>query len=199
MGPADPRPPESPLPDPRPVIDTPRLRLRRLGPGDVPVLFGLFSDAEALRYWSHLPFTRRDEAEALFRTIDAHAVTGDLLQWGVELRATGTLAGTVTLASIDRANRRAEVGFMVGRAHWGHGVGSEAMRALAGHAFMPADQGGAGLLRLEADVDPRNAASLRALERLGFRREGLLRERWRVGGEAQDTVILGLLASEWAG
>lgn len=187
------------LPDPRPVIDTPRLRLRPLGPGDVSALFGLFSDAHALRYWSHLPFTELAEAEALLRNSNAHAEVGDLLKWGVELRATGVLAGTVTLAAIDRANRRAEVGFMVGRAHWGQGIGSEAMRALVGHAFAPSETGGAGLLRLEADVDPRNTASLRALERLGFRREGLLRERWRVGGEAQDSVMLGLLASEWTG
>ena len=57
-----------------------------------------------------------------------------------------------------------------------------------------------GLLRefpLEADVDPKNASSLRILERMGFQREGLLRERWNVGGEIQDSVVLGLLAREW--
>ncbi|MGH8430561.1 MAG: GNAT family N-acetyltransferase, partial [Solimonas sp.] len=53
------------------------------------------------------------------------------------------------------------------------------------------------LRRLEADVDPRNANSLRILGKLGFRREGLLRERWNVGGEIQDTVFLGLLARDW--
>ncbi|HEX2165116.1 MAG TPA: GNAT family protein, partial [Thermoanaerobaculia bacterium] len=53
------------------------------------------------------------------------------------------------------------------------------------------------LHRLEADVDPRNERSLKALERLGFRREGLLRERYFVAGEIQDSVMLGLLAREW--
>jgi RimJ/RimL family protein N-acetyltransferase len=56
-----------------------------------------------------------------------------------------------------------------------------------------------GLRRLEADVDPRNEASLRLLESLGFRREGLMRERWNTGGELQDGVLLGLLAREWTG
>jgi RimJ/RimL family protein N-acetyltransferase len=46
-------------------------------------------------------------------------------------------------------------------------------------------------------VDPRNEASWRALERLGFRREGYLRERWIVGGEVQDALIYGLIRSEW--
>jgi len=53
------------------------------------------------------------------------------------------------------------------------------------------------LNRVEADIDPRNAPSARALERLGFTREGHLRERWIVGGEISDSWIYGLLAREW--
>jgi RimJ/RimL family protein N-acetyltransferase len=53
------------------------------------------------------------------------------------------------------------------------------------------------LIRVEADVDPRNERSLRMLERLGFVREGFLRSRYVVAGEIQDTVFLGLLREEW--
>ena len=53
------------------------------------------------------------------------------------------------------------------------------------------------LNRVEGDVDPRNVASAKSLERLGFKREGLLRERWIVGGEVSDTALYGLLRSEW--
>jgi RimJ/RimL family protein N-acetyltransferase len=54
------------------------------------------------------------------------------------------------------------------------------------------------LHRVEADVDPRNARSIRALERAGFEREGYLRERYHVGGELQDAVLYGLLRPHWA-
>ena len=54
-----------------------------------------------------------------------------------------------------------------------------------------------GLRRLEADVDPRNVASLRLLERFGFKREGLLRERYCMNAELQDAVLLALLRREW--
>ena len=54
-----------------------------------------------------------------------------------------------------------------------------------------------GLHRLEADADPRNARSLRLLEDLGFTREGYLRERHLIGGERQDSVLFGLLRSDW--
>lgn len=53
------------------------------------------------------------------------------------------------------------------------------------------------LRRIEADADPRNAQSLHLLERLGFQREGYARERWHVGGEVCDSVLLGLLRREW--
>lgn len=52
------------------------------------------------------------------------------------------------------------------------------------------------LHRIEADVDPRNEASLCLLEKHGFQREGLLRERWFVGDEVNDTVFMGLLAAD---
>jgi [ribosomal protein S5]-alanine N-acetyltransferase len=53
-----------------------------------------------------------------------------------------------------------------------------------------------GLHRVEADIDPRNRASLRLVEALGFRHEGTLRARYHVGGEIQDSAIYGLLADD---
>jgi RimJ/RimL family protein N-acetyltransferase len=54
-----------------------------------------------------------------------------------------------------------------------------------------------GLHRIEADVDPRNVASIRLLERVGFCLEGRMRERWIVGDEINDTAFYGLLRREW--
>lgn len=52
------------------------------------------------------------------------------------------------------------------------------------------------LHRITADVDPRNTASIRVLERLGFKREGYFRENYLLYGELQDAVMYGLLRSE---
>ena len=102
------------------------------------------------------------------------------------------IVGTCTLFNLDARNRRAEIGYALARDSWGQGLMSEALGALIAYAFGPL-----GLTRLEADVDPRNAPSIRIVEKLGFVREGLLRERWHVGGEAQDSLMLGLLRREW--
>ena len=89
---------------------------------------------------------------------------------------------------------RSEVGYALGRSYWGNGYMHEAMHALVDHAFRAMK-----MHRLEADIDPRNEASAKSLARLGFTREGLLRERWIVGGEISDSALYGLLASEWRG
>jgi RimJ/RimL family protein N-acetyltransferase len=113
-------------------------------------------------------------------------------KWGLALRDTNTVIGTVTLFNLSLSNGRAEIGYAMGSAHWGKGYMNEALKALIVHAFDVMD-----FRRLEADVDPRNTASIRTLERLGFQREGFLRERWHVGGELQDAFFYGLLKREW--
>ncbi len=101
--------------------------------------------------------------------------------------------GTCTLASLTPDHGRGEVGYALGRAAWGRGYLAEALPALLGFAFDVL-----GLHRLEADVDPRNARSIRALERVGFVREGQQRERYHLAGEWQDALLYGLLRREWS-
>ncbi len=72
--------------------------------------------------------------------------------------------------------------------YWGQGLANEALTRVLLHA-----RDRMQMRRIEADVDPRNSASLRCSERLGFVREGYARERWVVAGEIQGAVLLGLL------
>jgi RimJ/RimL family protein N-acetyltransferase len=175
-----------------PVLDTPRLELRPLVETDVPALFAIYSNPEAMRYWSRGPMTDIKEAADLLDEIDRLCGAGTLYEWGIARREDDRVIGTCTLHRIERDHRRAEIGYILHRDFWGRGLAHEALVALVGHAF-----GAMALHRLEADIDPRNAASIRLVERLGFKLEGHLRERYRVGGEVQDSLIYGLLAPEW--
>jgi [ribosomal protein S5]-alanine N-acetyltransferase len=178
--------------DELPTIPAGRVRLRPLADGDVPALFAVFSDEQVMRYWSTPPMREVAEAQALLDEIRSTFLQRSLFQWGVARVEDDRVVGTCTLFNIDKRNRRAEIGYALARDCWGRGLMREALGALIDYAFGPLD-----LTRLEADVDPRNAPSIRIVERLGFVREGLLRERWHVGGETQDSVILGLLRREW--
>lgn len=182
------------VPDALPTLRTERLVIRAIGPGDVPALFDIFSDPEVTRYWSSPPLPDLAAAHELADSIGEGLRTQSLFQWGVTLAGEDRVIGTCTLASISRQHRRAEVGFAVGRWAWGRGVATEAAARVVRHGFEEL-----GLHRVEADVDPRNTASLRILERLGFQREGYLRERYLLNDEEQDAVLYGLLRREWSG
>jgi len=176
------------------ILETPRLRLRALTEGDVPSLFAIYKDPGAMRYWSHPAMTDIAEAEALLKDIESHAGPQTLFEWGIARREDDFVIGTCTLHRIDRQHRRAELGYILRRDLWGRGLAHEALTALVSHAF-----GAMDLHRLEADIDPRNTSSIRSIERLGFKLEGQLRERYFLAGEIQDSLIYGLLAPEWAG
>jgi RimJ/RimL family protein N-acetyltransferase len=171
-----------------PTVPTGRLLLRALTPADVPALFAVFGDPAVCRYWSRPALPDMAAAAALHDEIARFFAERSLFQWGIAERDTDTVVGTCTLAALSAEHRRAEVGFALARAVWGRGYVSEALPALVGFAFDTLV-----LHRLEADVDPRNARSIRALERVGFEREGLLRERYFMHGEVQDALLYGLL------
>lgn len=174
-----------------PTLTAGRVRLRWLEDADVDDLFRIFGDPDVMRYWSSPPLADRAAAVALLAEIRELFAQHTLYQWGVALPDGGPVVGTCTLTSFHAESGRAEIGFALGREHWGRGYMSDAVGALLDYAFGPL-----GLRRLEADVDPRNGPSLRLLERVGFRREGLLRERWATAGEVQDSIFLGLLRHE---
>jgi RimJ/RimL family protein N-acetyltransferase len=173
-------------------IDAARVYLRAMTLDDVDALFDIYFDPETLRYWSSSAMTSKDDAVRLIEEIEERTEFGELLEWGVVKRDDEALIGTCTLAGIDEQNRRAEIGFALNRKHWRQGYMREALTALLDYAFDVMK-----LHRMEADVDPDNEPSIRALEKLGFRREGLMRERWIVDGNVADTLFLGLLAREW--
>lgn len=179
-------------PDELPHLTSARLELRPFTATDADALYAMFSDPEITRFWSSAAMTCREDAVALIEEIEDYCRRGELMEWALVKRDQPGLIGTCSLGNLDLANRRAEIGFALARPAWGHGFMAEMLPVLVDYAFDTL-----GLHRLEADVDPRNAGSIRLLEGLGFQVEGRLRERWQVTGEVQDSLFYGLLDREW--
>ena len=175
-----------------PTINTNRLSLRWISAEDVDDFYAIYSDPEVMRYWSTPPLADRNAASKLVSEIHESFKRREFMKWGIARRTDDTLIGSVTLFHPDFTHRRAEIGYALGRAHWGQGYMQETLKAVLTYAFEVLE-----FHRIEADVDPRNAASIRTLERLGFQREGYLRERWQVNGEIQDALFYGLLRPDW--
>lgn len=174
-------------------IETPRLRLRAAREDDAPALLEVFADNEVTRYWSSQPWTEIAQArERIARDLQGLQSGADLVLM-IERMEDQRLLGRCTLFRIDHSCRRAEVGYALTRQAWGQGYITEALQSLLRYGFEQLE-----LNRVEADVDPRNTASMRVLQRLGFQQEGLLRERWIVAGEVSDSAMFGMLQREWA-
>lgn len=174
---------------------TDRLVLRALRPGDATALAAYRDDPDVARYqdWE-LPYGGVEQAMAL---IDRQAVLpwpapGEWAQVGVE--RDGRLVGDVGVGwAADGV--RATIGFSLATADQGQGIGTEAVGAIVDRLF------GEGVRRITATLDPANQASMRLLERLGFRYEGCNRGAALVRGEWCDDAIVGLLAADrsaWA-
>ncbi|QGZ39475.1 RimJ/RimL family protein N-acetyltransferase [Pseudoduganella flava] len=175
------------------TLTTARLTLRPPRPGDEDDLLAIHADPEVMRYFSETPWSDPERPARQIAQDAAAFAAREYFRFAIVLNETGRQIGNCTLRSLHWQNRRAEVGYALRRDYWGGGYMSEALRALLAFAFGELD-----LHRLEADIDPRNTGSTQCLERLGFQREGLLRERWIVGGEVHDSVLYGLLRREWA-
>lgn len=175
-----------------PTLQTPRLRLRPLAESDVADVFAVFSDPVVMRYWDGQLMGTLQDAMRYIDHIHHGFRRRDFFQWGIADAATDAIIGTCTLTHLSTTHQRAEIGFALRQAQWGNGFGTETVKAIIEFAFATLE-----LHRIEADVDPRNERSLRLLERLGFEREGRLRERYYLNGERQDAIMMGLLRSQW--
>lgn len=175
-----------------PTLTTSRLLLRPVADGDADALFAMHGSAHVLRHWDSPPWTDRARAGLFVERSRAMAEEGTGVRVVLERAADGAFLGWCALSRWNPDFRSAAIGYCLDAPAWGAGHATEAARALLGWAFGTLD-----LNRVQAECDTRNAASARVLEKLGFRREGTLREDCVVDGVVSDSWVYGLLRREW--
>jgi ribosomal-protein-alanine N-acetyltransferase len=145
-------------------------------------------DATSELSWAdrHSPVMWRSQRSMLA----AAARRGEALPFAITVG--GEFAGQVTLGGIQRgALRSGWVGYWVDSRLHGRGVATVAVALGVGHALGPV-----GLHRVEATIDPANAASRAVVEHLGFREEGLLRRYLDIAGAWRDHLLYALTVEE---
>lgn len=177
-------------------ILTPRLLIRLVERDDLEALFAMHTDTGTTRYIPHMRWATWANAEAWFERDLERRRTESAVQCVIVRRATDdaceAVVGTAVLFNFEMASGLAEIGYLLGREHWGKGYAVESVSAFIEFVFSTLN-----LRRLEAAVDTRNAGSNQLLQRLGFTLEGVLRERWLASGELQDINLFALLKREW--
>jgi RimJ/RimL family protein N-acetyltransferase len=175
-----------------PTLHTARLQLRPFNDSDANALFALHGNAYVLRYWDAPPWSERLRAEKFIATCREIAEAGTGTRLAVDRVPDGTFIGWCSLTRWNPDFRSASMGYCFDDAAWGHGYATEAARALLQWGFDTLEMN-----RVQAETDTRNAASARVLEKLGFVREGTLREDCVVSGEVSDSWVYGLIRREW--
>lgn len=175
-----------------PTLPTARLRLRPFDDADANDLFALHSSAHVLRYWDSPPWRERGRAERFITACRRMAADGTGVRLAVDRASDGAFLGWCCLDRWNPDYRSAALGYCFAEAAWGHGYATEAARGLLRWAFDALD-----LNRVQAETDTRNLASARVLEKLGFVREGTLREDCVVNGDVSDSWVYGLIRREW--
>ncbi len=146
------------------MLETRRLRLRRLAPSDEAVLIALDSDEEVMR---HIGGRGGAPEEIVARVRERIAADhGALGWWLIEGKDDGTFHGVAALLRMPEGDD-IELAYRLARASWGRGIATEAATALIGYAIT-----GVGLPRIVAVTFPKNAASQRVLQKLGFVHDG---------------------------
>jgi len=148
------------------MIETQRLRLRRLRPSDEADLVALDSDPDVMRYVGSPAGVKSPEETAERARLRIGADQGPVGFWRVESRTDGTFYGLGALIQMPTGDD-VELAYRLIRPAWGRGIASEAGAALVEYAF-----GTLGLSRLVAVTYPENRASQRVLDKLGFMRHG---------------------------
>jgi len=166
-----------------------RLLLRPFRISDVDDALAYRNDEEFARYlpWVPQPFTRRDAEEFVARNI--------LEPWETyptfAVVLGGRVIGSINL-EVDAKNEIAMLGYAIGSDHWGKGLTPEAGRAVIGWGFETFN-----LAKIWASTDLRNERSWRVMDKLGMRREAVLRSHRIARDQRVDDVHYGLLRAEW--
>lgn len=184
---ADQAPPLAP-----PTLETERLRLRPFAMSDAAAVHAYVSEWEVASTTAAIPHPYEPGmAEAWIAEQPAIAAAGRAISLAITDRHSGGLIGSIALR-ITAAHARGELGYWIGRPHWGNGYVTEAAAAVIRHGFLTLD-----LNRIEAHHLSGNVASGRVLLKVGMTHEGCMREHVRKWGNFQNVEGYSILRREY--
>lgn len=176
-----------------PMIETKRLILRKIEMNDARRMFDyIFSDRRVMDNLIKGPHKAISETIDRLTEITNHYVSENFCYWGIEMKESGELIGTIDLYNIDDGTENCEVGYNIGFNWWNQGYGSEALHAIVEFAFRFMN-----IHKISATHNIDNPASGRIMLKVGMKREGIIRHMIRKNNQYKDCGIYGILQQEY--
>jgi [ribosomal protein S5]-alanine N-acetyltransferase len=169
---------------PFPVIKTERLILREVTAEDAEDFFGLRSDKKVMQYIDRPLHKTIEDTNELIQSIEQLYHSGEGINWGITLKNSPRLIGTIGYYRMNKPHFRAEIGYLLHTEHQRKGIMTEAMKAILHYGFkeMKAHS-------IIADINPNNIASKMILEKNGFIKEAYFKESYYYDGRFLDSII----------
>ena len=172
---------------------TDRLFLRKLEANDSTEMFDNWSSSEVVtRYLTWKPHTTEMDAISTLKKRESLYKKDGIFDWGIVLRDTNLLIGTITVTNVFEDINTAEIGYVIGEKWWGKGIVVEALLQVIDFIFSSTS-----IQRIEATHDVDNIQSGRVLQKAGFVREGLLRQRKRNNRGLVDVEMYSIIKESY--
>lgn len=175
-----------------PQLETERFILREIQMTDAEALFACFNDDEVTRFYDQPTFTAVEQAEKLILHMRQGFRDRRSIRWGIARKEDNWLLGTGGYNGWNRFAHKTAIGYELAQPYWRQGVMTEVLTAVLNFGFQRMK-----LNRVEALVMPGNIGSEKVLAKLGFQREGLLRQYAYFKESFYDLQMFALLCHEW--
>ncbi|MDD4297702.1 MAG: GNAT family protein [Ruminiclostridium sp.] len=174
-----------------PEINTERLNLREIKQEDSESIYKILSNPEVIKFDTFDLFTNIKQAEGLIKWFNEQFKQKRAIFWGISLKNVPEIIGFCK-CEIEIPKVRADLGYDLSYEYWNMGIMTETLDAVIEFVFQTLD-----VNRIEATVSTKNNSSIRVLEKLGFIKEGILRERCYMRDIYHDMVMFSILKKEY--
>jgi RimJ/RimL family protein N-acetyltransferase len=174
------------------ILETVRLIIRPIAPGDTSEVFAYRSDREANRYQGWIPECTEDVEQFISKVSKQIDEPETWFQFVLIEKESENIIGDAGVHFFGKENRQVELGCTLSKDFQKKGYATEALRKLIDFVFNDLNKH-----RIIVSIDPANSHSIRLAERLGFRKEAHFRESLWINGQWVDDVIYAILKEEW--
>ncbi|MDF2505279.1 MAG: acetyltransferase, ribosomal protein N-acetylase [Clostridium sp.] len=174
-----------------PEINTGRLNLREIKQEDAESIYKILSNPEVIKHDTFELFANIKQAEDMIKWVNDIYKQKRAIFWGITLKNNPEVIGFCK-CEVEIPKVRADLGYDLRREYWNMGIMTETLGAVIEFAFQSLD-----VNRIEATVSTENNSSIRVLEKSGFVKEGILRERCYMRGNCHDMMMLSILKKEY--
>lgn len=174
-----------------PILKTDRLDLVEIKQSHSADLFNLFGDENVTRFYNILPLTNEHEAQKPIDWFQSRFKDKLGIRWGIAIKGQKNIIGTIGFNNFTKRHR-ANIGYDLQTEHWNNGYITEALKTVINFGFDQLE-----INRIEAEVMQGNITSEKVLEKLNFKKEGILREWMFWNGKYYDMTMFSLLKADY--